>query len=288
LRVPWARVAGEGVEAQAGRRPAGSALVEAPLVSGSREIGWVQVAVPASRRWRPADDELLAALARHGGMVVRAVALAEALTRSRRELVAAGEEERRRVGRNLHDGLGPTLAALTMQLGSLRQLVAPGSREEAGLRRLEGVSREALAELRRVARELRPTALDQFGLTEALVRHAAEMGVLLDVRDEVTVPLPAAVEVAAYRIGQQAVGNVAAHAGVGEATMTLAVDGGDLDLRVVDRGRGLGEAVREGVGLSSMRERAAELGGTCEVSSDRVGTVVRARLPVAAAPVRAR
>jgi signal transduction histidine kinase len=279
LRVPYVRVEVAGAATELGHRPAGGQVQSAPLVSGELPVGTVTTGFTPSRRWRRDDTDLLHALGRHAGMAVHAVTLAEELRSGRQQLVAAREEERRRVGRNLHDGLGPTLAAITMQLGSVRQRLTPGSREEVRLGRLEAIAREALAELRRVARELRPTGLDQFGLAEALRRHAEEIGLQVEVVSDVGRELPAGVEVAAYRIGQQALGNVAAHADVTAAELRLGVRDGRLELVVGDRGRGFADAA-EGVGTSSMRERAEELGGSCTVRSGPGGTLVTALLPL--------
>ena len=280
LRVPFVRVEASGDVATAGRRPAAAVEQRTPLRSGDRQVGEVLVALDPTRRWRTEDAALLESLGRHGGMAVHAVGLAGSLRASRQRLVETREEERRRLGRNLHDGLGPTLASVTMQLGSLRGLQPSGSSEEAQLARLEEATREALAELRRVARELRPTVLDQHGLVSALERHAEALGLELTISCETDLAdVPAAVEVAAYRIGQQAIANVAAHAGVRLASLRVSGDRDEIRLAVADRGSGF-EASDEGVGLSSMRERAEELGGSCEVSSGPGGTLVTAVLPL--------
>jgi signal transduction histidine kinase len=285
LRVPWVS-AGYGTDgAERGRKPARSGSATAPLVSGAEQVGRVEVSFDASRRWRTDDQELLEALARHGGMAVHAVALATSLRASRQRLVEAQEEERRRVGRNLHDELGPSLASLTMQLGVVRGLVATDTPAGRHLARLEALARATLDDVRLVARELRPTELDQLGLAEALHRHAEGLGIDADVVVHGDRQVPAAVEAAAYRIGQQALGNVSAHSGCHRARLRLDYVDGALELAVEDDGRGFvaGSAgVLEGVGLSSMRERAAEVGGTCVVESEPGrGTSVAVRLPCA-------
>jgi signal transduction histidine kinase len=208
------------------------------------------------------------------------------LERSRNEIVRAREEERRRLRDDLHDGLGPALAALGMQ--------ADLARDEAGAvngldRRLlelrEGLD-VALADIRRLVYDLRPPALDELGLVGALREHASrlEQGAGLEIA--FTAPaampaLPAAVEVAAYRIAQEALTNVARHAGACHCDVQIDVDGA-LALEVADNGCGLRPGAPAGIGFASMRRRATELGGALElVTREGVsGLTVRARLPM--------
>jgi signal transduction histidine kinase len=202
--------------------------------------------------------------------------------------VAAREEERRRLGRELHDDLGPTVAGLSMQLGALRPLVhADPDAVVARLARLEESAAGALADIRRVAHELRPPVLDQVGLGRA----ALQVGESLDLRVVDTVvehgPLPAAVELAAYRITAEALSNVARHAGVRVVRLEIRETGGTLVVVVADEGCGpAGEGRAPGLGLATMRERAEELGGTLSVRpGENGGTVVTAVLPLVAVPV---
>ena len=250
-----------------------------PLVSGDRRVGTITVCLAPGRRWRRRDRDLLVELAEHGGRAVHAVQLADALLANRQLLVNAREEERSRLRRDLHDELGPTLAGLAMQLGGLQELLAsdPATAAER-LTRLETAARHALDDVRRLSRGLRPPSLDEVGLAGAIARAAEESGLSLEVDD--TAPgLPAAVEVAAYRIAVEAMLNVARHAGVRRATLELSTADGALRLRVTDPGRGIGRAPA-GVGLLAMRERAEEIGGTLEVTDTGGGTRVEARLPV--------
>lgn len=145
---------------------------------------------------------------------------------------------------------------------------------------------EALADIRRLVYDLRPPALDQLGLVSALRDYAARQGaaglqVSIDALEPLP-PLPAAVEVAAYRITLEALSNVVRHAQAQHCRIQLRVNGG-LHLEIADDGRGLAPEQRHGVGITAMRERAKELGGHCTVSAGSSGgTLVRAWLPVVA------
>jgi signal transduction histidine kinase len=214
--------------------------------------------------------------------------MAEELARSREALVAAREEERRRLRRDLHDELGPTLASVAMRLEAAGEMIDRDPRQaQAMLSGLRDEVANAVAEIRRVVYELRPPQLDELGLVGAIEERAARLaehdGARLRVRIEAPAelaPLPAGVEVAAYRIVQEALSNAARHSGGSACTVRLGADGA-LDLEVRDDGMGVDEERRSGVGLASMRERAAELGGTCTVErAAGGGTVVRARLPL--------
>jgi two-component system, NarL family, sensor kinase len=221
---------------------------------------------------------------------VQAVLVNRELQRSRQHLVTAREEERRRLRRDLHDGLGPSLATLAMRLESVSDLIDHDPAEAARLAdRLSEQARAEIHEVRRLVEGLRPPALDQLGLVSALRQRAEQHRVpgdgrvgmtwTVESRGEVE-PLPAAVEVAAYRIALEAVTNALRHSGAETCSVTLQREGGQLLLRVQDDGHGLAADPRAGVGLTSMRERAEELGGSCTVASDETGTVVAVRLPI--------
>jgi signal transduction histidine kinase len=158
---------------------------------------------------------------------------------------------------------------------------------EAVLDDLMTRTHEAGEDVRRLVYELRPPALDDLGLVGA-IREAA-IGVLPAIEPQVVVetlqplpPMPAAVELAAYRIAQAGLANVASHADARTCSVRLWLDDAALNVEVLDDGRGLPKSVRAGVGLVSMRERAAELGGSCSIDSAAGGgTRVLARLPLA-------
>jgi signal transduction histidine kinase len=230
---------------------------------------------------------LLEDLARQTGVAVHAVRLTVDLQRSRKRLVTAREEERRRLRRDLHDGLGPQLASLTMMAEAAHELVPlDPARAQEVLEGLTEQAQEAVADVRRLVYSMRPPALDALGLMEALrsqAVHQDQGGLRISVNGPEEIPaLPAAVEVAAYRIALEALTNVVRHAQARNCTVRLMLDeeNGALRLEVEDDGRGIGEDRRVGVGLTSMRERAEELSGSCTVEDvPSGGTRVRAFLP---------
>lgn len=229
------------------------------------------------------DQGLLVDLVRQAAVAIRAGLLAAELQTSRERLVLGREDDRRRIRRDLHDGLGPVLGGVALRLQAAGNAIDtdPGrARELVGLARSE-VS-DALDDVRRLVHDLRPPALDDLGL-EAAVRQQAERvrsEVDLDVSAADVTGLPAAVEVAAYRIVSEALANVVKHADARHVDVRLTGDGCALTVTVADDGRGIGPDVTAGVGLLSLRERAEELGGRCEVlCPESGGTTVRAVLP---------
>jgi signal transduction histidine kinase len=296
LRLPWVAIRIDGLGeadrlfAYGGQTPLAPLAV--PLVYGAEVVGDLLVA-PRSpgEPLTAADRKLLEDLARQVGSAVHALRLTLDLFASRERLVAAREEERRRIRRDLHDGLGPTLAAIGLRAEVAADLVA---RDPAGagrvLEEMRGEVRGAIADIRRLVDDLRPPALDELGLVGALQAQAGHLGPVPSV--EVTAPgplpeLPAAIEVAAYRIAVEAMTNSARHSGATICRVRVSESAGAapgepraLEVEVTDDGRGLPEHVRPGIGLVSMRERAAEVGGACIVSGlPGGGTRVLARLP---------
>ncbi|NYI99883.1 signal transduction histidine kinase [Nocardioides thalensis] len=239
---------------------------------------------PGSRR-SEADQRLLADVVRQAAAAARATALTEELQRSREQLVTGIAEERRRLRRELHDGLGPTLAAAGLKVRAARNL-ARHQPDEAD-RALEDVGHDLtglLAEVRRVVHDLRPPAIDQYGLLGAIEQQAARLsGPGLSVRVVASGDvgeLPAAVEVAIYRIAGEALANVVRHADAAVCTVTVDAAADTVGLVVDDDGNGVPAGARVGCGLVSMRERAEELGGSCSVEPRAGGgTRVRAIVP---------
>jgi len=265
-----------------------SDLLRLPLIYQSRQVGDLLLAPRApGESFSAAERRLLDNIARQAGAAVYAAQLTDHLQSSREQLVLTREEERRRLQRDLHDGLGPQLAALGMQIDVARGLATPESPEAAALlAHLSAETKAAIADIRRLVYDLRPPALDQLGLAGALREYAAGQSgaaggtrITVDAPESLP-PLPAAVEVAAYRIVQEAVANCLRHAGAATCRIVLRVDGG-LRVEVIDDGRGLPSVVTSGVGLPSMRERAAELGGACRVDTlPGSGTQVIATFPL--------
>ena len=229
-----------------------------------------------------ADERLLRHVAAHAGGPVAAVAFAQQAQQSRERLVHALEDDRRRVRRDLHDGLGPTLSGVRLQLDALARLTreSPDAHQLAVSVRDEVV--QAVANVRRLVHGLRPPVLDELGLPEALTRHGQRLAAALDVEvvADVPAPLPAAVEVAAYRIATEALENVVRHAMAREASVRLSLAGERLRIEVADDGTGFAEGHTPGVGLRSMHERAAELGGFLQVEQRHPGSRIVAELPL--------
>jgi signal transduction histidine kinase len=229
------------------------------------------------------DQGLLVDLVRQAAVAIRARLLATELQESRERLVLGREDDRRRIRRDLHDGLGPVLGGVALRLqaaGNAIDADPARARELVGLARTE-VS-DALDDVRRLVHDLRPPALDDLGLEAAVRQQADRVRSELDVSVEAegVAGLPAAVEVAAYRIVSEALTNVVKHAAATRADVRLEAGPSALTVTVADDGRGIADDVTAGVGLLSLRERAEELGGRCEVTCpEGGGTTVRAELP---------
>jgi signal transduction histidine kinase len=235
------------------------------------------------------EHRLISDLSRHLGSALHALALREQVQHARERLVLAREEERRRLRRDLHDGIGPTLAGLMLKTRTAATLLPDGAdRAAAQLREIGEEIRRTVTDVRRVVEGLRPPALDELGLvaacSQALHSLVRDSELRLVVEDPAQLPaLPAAVEVAAYRIVLEAVTNVVRHANARTCRVRFGCDTGTLSVEIADDGSGLAEPRRRGTGLDSMRERAQELGGELTVSSGP-GVTVRARIPVPAFP----
>ncbi|MDQ3723711.1 MAG: sensor histidine kinase, partial [Actinomycetota bacterium] len=258
-----------------------------PLVSRGDTVGRLVVESRAAGESLRSDElRLLADLARQAATAVDAARLTNDLQRSRERLVVAREEERRRLRRDLHDGLGPTLAAVVLQLDNARALVREDPEvTSAMLAALRDAAQEAIGDVRQLVYGLRPPALDELGLVPAIREQAARMngderGVQIRVEgpDELT-ELPAAVEVAAFRIAVEAITNVVRHADANTCVVQLALNG-NLEVDVHDDGTAR-DGYPAGVGISSMRERATELGGSFTITPARQrGTRVHVTLPL--------
>jgi signal transduction histidine kinase len=303
LKLPYAEIQlkrGDGFETAAAAGEAIDDVHRVPLVYGGETVGQLVLGSRAGEEeFADAERRLLEDLAHQIGasahaalMTEESIRLSADLQRSRERLVEAREEERRRLRRDLHDGLGPQLSSQALTIDAVRALMRrdPDAAEEM-LLELKADAQDAINDIRRLVYGLRPPALDDLGLLGTL-RETAEQygakGLSVSVEaPECLPPLSAAVEVACYRIAQEALTNVARHAKANTCTVSLAIDeAGVLCVEVCDDGIGIADpqansSARAGVGLTSMRERASELGGSVIVEPlPQRGTRVRARLPL--------
>jgi signal transduction histidine kinase len=288
LRLPYAAVTlgGEAQPAAArGSRPA--VTVDLPLLHAGTEVGTLTVGPPGGRSYLdPQDEQLLHNFAQQIGPAAYGVRLTHDLRRSRDSLATARDEERHRIRRDLHDGLGPTLAGVALGLGAARRAATtPASRDL--LSSLEAEVKGSLDDVKRLVADLHPTALEQVGLIAALhgyadtvtIRTGGQLHVAVQASDRLS--LPPEVEVAAYRIALEAVTNVARHARATRCTVSICATGDDIMITVCDDGVGISPAQPLGLGLRSIAERAAQLGGAAVVEAGPDGgTAVRARLPL--------
>jgi two-component system NarL family sensor kinase len=289
FRVPYVRVevlgpAGEGLAATHGKAPA--ATRSFPISYRGNRIGALELPDGGIRGMLSRRDQvLLLDVVRQAAIAVRSSLLARELQESREQLVLAREEDRRRIRRDLHDGLGPVLGGVAMRLDAAGNAIAtdPDTAHRLVVQSRAEIT-EALADVRRLVHGLRPPALDDLGLLAAVEQQAdrcRSAGLAVEVVADAVSGLPAAVEVAAYRIVSEALANVARHSGATSCTVALVGGPADLAVEVRDDGRGIGEDVVAGVGLRSMRERVDELGGRYEVVCPAEGgTSVRAWLPL--------
>ncbi len=286
LKLPYAAILlkqeGSFAIAASCGKPAADSLT-LPLTYQRETIGQLQLAPRApGETFTPADQRLLDELARQTSLVAHTVRLTADLQRSREHLVSAREEERRRLRRDLHDGLGATLAALHLQAAAIRTLMRRDiEAADVELLDLQAEIRAAVADIRRLIYALRPPTLDELGLIGAIRQYAAQYDIQegsatdagRNLRVEVEAPhqlpvLSAAIEVAAYRIVQEALTNVVHHAQAHSCHIRLSlIEDSKFQLEIIDDGVGLPEERNAGVGLLSMRERAEEVGGSCVIES---------------------
>ena len=265
LRLPYAAIEVEQagrLERVAAHGEPGGPAVALPLSHGGVRLGQLVLGLrPGDDAFSPADSRVLADLAEHAGQAVHAVRLTADLQRARERIVAAREEERRTLRRDLHDGIGPTLAGITLQVDVARSLLGTDVAAARGMvEKLRGETQAAVKDVRRVVEALRPPDLDELGLAGAIRRLEIECETSGDLDR-----LPAAVEVAAYRIVQEARG-----------IQRVRIErNGALEIEMTGRAE---EVAR----LAAMRERAGELGGTCVLEARPGGEFSRARAPAIA------
>ena len=257
------------------------------LVAYGRPVGWLEYTT--HRPLGTAELRLLGNLAHELGAALHAQAMRTDLQRARERLVLAREDERRRLRRDLHDGIGPALAGLTLRVATVSRMLPHDA--DAAAQRLQDLTdeiRRTVVDVRHLVEGLRPPALDELGLvaacTQAVERLAAGQ---LDVTVEAQpLPaLPAAVEVATYRIVVEAVTNAVRHSGGRRCAVTIHCGQKMLTVNVADDGAlahrtGTAQQGAGGNGVAIMRERAEELGGHLSLQTAPTGTTVRAALPL--------
>jgi signal transduction histidine kinase len=273
-------------------------VVRLPLIYQTETIGQLVISPRApGEALNPMDRHLLENIAHQAGMAVHAVNLTADLKRSRQRLVTTREEERRRLRRDLHDGLGPNLASQGLKLAAIKQFLEHDPTSAIPLlEQMMAQNQSTVEEVRHLVYGLRPPALDELGLVAAIRDYVSGMDGKSTLRIEITAPpdglplLSAAVEVAAYRIILEALTNVIRYAKAQHCMIRFSLDqtGPDqfLQIEVQDDGIGLPDQRRAGVGMRSMRERAEELGGTFDIESTRGnGTLVCVKVPLSVFPL---
>ena len=288
LRIPGASIVAGGAEVASYGEQDGE-RTRLPLRLGGEVVGELFVTHRrGERRLDPSAERVLSLLCSSVAVALHATALADELGQARQSLVTAREEERRRLRRDLHDGIGPVLAGVSMQADAARRLVASDPGEAARLMAdLRDQTTSAVDEIRRLVNELRPPALDVLGLVGAVQEHAATLGagrLEASVVGADRIPdLPAAVEVALYRIATEALTNVVRHSTATTASVSFDRHDQCVCLVVRDNGASANGSWRPGVGLTSMRERTDELGGTFVAGPCDAGGRVEVMVPLGGA-----
>lgn len=314
LRIPYA---GIGLIRQdetvivSGTKKESADELPIPLSASGSTLGWLYIGARSpGEAFNDADHKLMGALARQAGIVVQSVKqsvdiqlLLEHLQESKEALIFAREEERRAMRRNLHDDIAPRLAAMRLTASAATDWIRkdPDKAIELMARFKKDIG-ETVDEIREIVYNLRPHALDEFGLVGAIrqrveqlkdfqavkeITNAEPLYIQFDAPERLPI-LPAAIEVGAYRIASEALVNVVKHARADSCRIRLEiVENRELVIEVMDNGIGMtgrpaNASDHKGIGLTSLRERALELGGTCviENSESGQGTTIVARLPI--------
>jgi two-component system, NarL family, sensor kinase len=286
LMLPYASISTDGTVLAA----SGTAVTETrrlPLSLGDEIVGEVVVGLrPGALTLSASAEQVLRIVGPLLAQTLHARSLALDLKESRATAIAAIEEERRRLRRDLHDGLGPTLSGIAHTAAAARNtMTTDPAAADALLQGLRSDAAAAVGEIRRLVYDMRPPALDELGLVAALRQQVGitrtptgtPIHVVVEADDLPT--LPAAVEVAAFRIATEAVNNSARHSGTDQVWVRIIHEHDHLTVTVRDTGSSDGAWV-PGVGLASMRERAAEIGGSIDITSNSDGSQVRALLPL--------
>jgi signal transduction histidine kinase len=254
-----------------------------PVEHRGELLGALALSMPRGEGFTPTNDKLVRDVASQAGLVLRNVRLIEELRASRQRLVAAQDEERRRLERNIHDGAQQQLVALAVKLRLAESLTRKDpAKAEAMVAEAKAESQEALENLRDLARGIYPPLLADKGLAAALEAQARKSPVPVDVEPNGVGRYPQEAEAAAYFCVLEALQNVAKYAGAATAVVRLGEEAGDLLFSVADDGRGFDvPATPRGSGLQNMADRVDAVGGTLDIeSSPGRGTVVTGRIPV--------
>ena len=248
-------------------------------------LGAFSLRMPASDPMTPTKERLVHDLAAQASLVLRNVRLVEDLRASRQRLVAAQDEERRRLERNIHDGAQQQLVALAVKARLARQFTEREPEKAADLlAQIETETQTALEDLRDLARGIYPPLLADQGLAAALEAQSRKglIGVSVDAHG--IGRFPADIEATVYFCALEALQNVAKYADAGHTVVHLARANGDLSFEVADDGRGFDPVhATSGSGLQGMADRLAAVGGSLEVrSAPGQGTTVAGRVPVGA------
>jgi signal transduction histidine kinase len=265
-----------------GADPGGSDEYRAEVRHQGERLGALSVAMPANDPMDPAKEKLVSDLAAQAGLLLRNVRLVEELRASRRRLVAAQDEERRRLERNIHDGAQQQLVALTVKARLARQLTQRDPEKAAlMLEQIEGESQAALEDLRDLARGIYPPLLADKGLVSAIEAQARKSPVPVTVHAEELARFGPEVEAAAYFSVLEAMQNVSKYAEASTVTVTLDHADGALRFVVTDDGRGFEPATTGyGTGLQGIADRLGALDGSLQVeSTPHAGTVLTGRIP---------
>ncbi|MPV37992.1 sensor histidine kinase [Georgenia subflava] len=253
-----------------------------PLTVGGEPLGVLRLAARSpGERYSAADERLLVVLATQVAVVVRAFDLAAELEHQRNAVLDARLQERDRLRRDLHDGLGPALTGIGLGLQALEDLAAQDRSRAELTSTLRGEVADAITDVRRILQDLRPAPLAERGLARALSDRIGATPIPVDVAVGALPRLHAPVEDAVYRVALEAVTNVLRHSGATRASVDLWADGSEVTLRVADDGAGFTRGAVPGIGLTSMRERADLLGGRLDVGTGPSGTTVTLALPLA-------
>jgi hypothetical protein len=263
-----------------GLLPPLQAALAVPLQTAAWPAGALVIGSDLPGGFKPADGEVLEAIAEHLDAAFESAQLEE----QRREL--ARLDERNRLARDLHDSVCQMLFSLSMTAKGVEQELRGGEVDAAlaAVREMQALSREALKEMRALIMQLRPAGLEA-GLVTALSEYGRKLGLKVSSRLAGVRELPRQAEEALWRIGQEALNNVSKHARTDEASVELRVDGKAVVLRISDSGVGmrprLADQREASFGLFTMRERAMALGGELNITSDgRGGTLVEATIPL--------